>query len=190
MRVFKILMLGLLWAGASWAAPTDRYEELTGEEDDFEVIEREWKEQATEVPPLPEADRWRAVRLDELPPGQQAFIDLHSLTIGEKDLVIRYWLSIRSKGGGRMTSFEGLHCGKKAFVVYAWGNPRREPAVRKVRRPVWKPVREQRHAPWRWELMWDVLCSGEVPRTPRQIEQAVEGRYEQMNPFDNWTNDD
>ena len=183
-------LLLLLVCRQAQAAPTDRYEELTGEEDDFKVVEKPWKEHRGKVPPLPAEDQWSPVRLDELPEGQQAYIDLHSLTIGEKDEVVRYWLSIRSKGGGNMTDYEGLHCGKREFIIYAWGNARREPAVREVREAKWRPVREEVRSPWRWELMKDVLCSGEVPRTPRQIAESAAGRYELNNPFDNWTNDD
>lgn len=180
----------ILFSQGVLAEATDRYEELTGEEDDFDVVEKPWKEYRREVPPLPGKEQWQPVRLDSLPKSQHAFIDLGSLDIGSRDQVVRYWLAIRSDAGGAMTTYEGIHCGNRNFIIYAYGYPDREPHVRPVRNPKWKPVSGQRTAPYRWELMQDVLCSGEVPRTLRQIGQAAKGRFEKMNPFDNWTNDD
>lgn len=171
------------------AAPTDPYEELTGEQDDFDVVEKPWKEERGEIPPLPGEKQWSPVRLDTLPKNQHAFLDLHSLSVGAHDQVVRYWIRIRSDGGGNMTSYEGVHCGQRHYIVYAYAHPRRKPPVRKVPHPKWKNI-DSRGAAYRQELFQDVFCSGEAPRTLRQIRQAAQGRYEQMNPWDNWTNDD
>jgi len=186
----RLILLVILFSQGVLAESTDRYEELTGEEDDFDVVEKPWQEQRGEVPPLPGKDQWLPVRLDTLPKDQHAFIDLDTLTIGARDQVVRYWLSIRSSGGGSMTTYEGVHCGNMEFIVYAYGYSDRKPSLRPVRTPKWKKIAAQRSAPYRWELAQDVLCSGEVPRTLRQIDQAAKGRFEKMNPFDNWTNDD
>ncbi len=179
----------LLAVSLAWAAPTDRYEELTGEHDDFDVEEKPWQEERGAVPPLPESG-WTEVQLDSLPPRQHAYLALDGVTVGEKDQVVRYWLSIRSEGGGEMTTYEGIHCGRRGFIVYAYGRPGRKPPVRKARHPWWKPLEAVHGLRYRLELAEDVFCSGEVPRTLRQIRQAAQGRYEQANPFDNWTNDD
>ena len=185
-----LLLLGTFCLQDARAASTDRYEELAGEADEFPAQERVWKEEPVELPALPGEDRWLPVRLDSLPDRQHAFIGLDSLSIGEKDQVVRYWFSIRSDGGGFLITHEGLHCGNRNFIIYAYGYPGKEPEVRPVRKPKWKGLFQQRFAAYRVELMKEVLCSGEVPRSLRQIEQAVKGRYEKMNPFDNWTNDD
>ena len=170
--------------------PTDRYEELTGEQDDFEVIEKEWKEGASEIPPFPDDEMWQPVQIDSLPKHQKAFLDINSLSVSDKDFVVRYWLLIRSKAGGYMASFEGLRCATKEYIVYAYGNPRRDPVVRKVKRPKWKRFGRSRKFDYRVELAEDFFCTGEIPRHRYQIEQAIKGLYEQLNPFDNWTNDD
>ena len=191
MPIYKYLIpLVILFSRGVLAEPADRYDEITGEADDFDVVEKPWKEERGEIPPLPGKGDWVPVRLDSLPRNQHAFIDLKRLTIGKRDQVVRYWLSIRSDGGSAMTTYEGLHCGNRNFVIYAYAYPRRKPPLRPVRNPKWKPLKGWKGNAYRWELMQDVLCSGEVPRSLRQIEESAKGRYEKMNPFDNWTNDD
>ena len=191
MPIFKYLIpLLILFSAPLLAEPADRYEEMTGEQDEFDVVEKPWKEERGEIAPLPGKGDWVPVRLDTLPRNQNAFIDLKTLTIGRRDQVVRYWLSIRSNAGGNMTTYEGLHCGNRNYIIYAYAYPQRKPPLRPVREPKWKPVKDWGGSAYRWELMKDVLCSGEVPRTPRQIGDAAKGRFEKMNPFDNWTNDD
>ncbi|WP_456379070.1 CNP1-like family protein [Thiolapillus sp.] len=186
-----VVLLALLFfvAGVLHSAPTDRYEELTGDQDDFEANVKEWKESRSEIPALPDDDAWTQVQIDSLPKNQRAFLDMSTLSISDKDYVVRYWLLVRSTAGGYTATFEGLRCGTGEYVVYAYGNPRRKPAVREVRKPKWKGIGGVRSA-YRKELAEDVFCTGGVPRQRYQIEQAVQGRFEQLNPFDNWTNDD
>ncbi len=192
MDFIRSLILLALLPTLCLAAPTDRYEELTGEQDDFDAEEKApWREERGEVPPLPGEDAWTEVRLDSLPARQHAFLALDSVSIGERDLVVRYWISIRSDGGGRLTTYEGVHCGQGNYIVYAYAHPRRDPRVRRVAEPKWKALSDARGGlRYRQELAHDVLCSGETPRSLRQIRDAALGRYEKANPFDNWTNDD
>ena len=188
-RISLLLLCGLLLGQGGVNAATDRYDEITRDQD-FDVVEKPWKEERGEIPPLPGQGDWTEVRLDTLPKNQHAFLDLNSLGVGRQDQVVRYWIRIRSNGGGEMITYEGMHCGQRNYIVYAYAHPRRKPPVRKVSLPKWKPVEGRALNAYREELMRDVFCSGEVPRTLRQIRQAARGRYEQMNPFDNWTNDD
>lgn len=186
-----VVLLALLFSVTSLlhSAPTDRYEELTGDQDDFEVNVKEWKERFSGIPPLPEDDAWTQVQIDSLPENQRAFLDMGTLSVSDKDYVVRYWLLFRSTAGAYTATFEGLRCGTEEYVVYAYGNPRRKPAVREVKTPKWKAIGGARSA-YRKELAEDVFCTGGVPRERYQIEQAVKGLFEQRNPFDNWTNDD
>ncbi len=185
-----LILLGIFLFHAALAAPTERHADLTADLNDSAAVEKPWKEVRGEIPPIPEESQWTEVRVDTLPENQHAFLALDSVSVGEKDLVVRYWLSIRSDGGGFMTTYEGLHCGQRNYIVYAYAHPRRKPPLRKVRNPKWKPVSASRNMRYRVELTDDVFCSGRVPRTVRQIRQSALGRYEQANPFDNWTNDD
>jgi len=180
----------LLCVGGLWAAPTDRYEELTGEQDDFEADVKEWKEFRTEIPPLPEDDAWTEVPLDALPKNMHAFLDMDSLNRSDKDFVLRYWLLIRSDKGAYTATWEGLRCSAREYVIYAWGYKNRKVALRRAKQPRWRPLSAQSSGNYRLELADDVFCAGETPRRKFQIEQAVKGLYEAHNPFNNWMNDD
>ncbi|WP_456448877.1 CNP1-like family protein [Thiolapillus sp.] len=180
----------LLCAGGLLAAPTDRYEELTGDQDDFEADVKEWKEFRTEVPPVPADDAWTPVSIDALPKNLHAYLDMNSLNVSDKDFVVRYWLLIRSDKGAYTASFEGVRCSAREYILYAWGYKKRTPPVRPVKQPRWRPLGNGRSGNYRQELAEDVFCAGETPRRKYQIKQAVKGLYEAHNPFNNWMNDD
>ena len=188
-KIFSLLFFCLLW-GAGVAAPTDRYEELTGEEDDFKVIEKSWEESTARIPPLPAEKNWQEIRIDALPKGQHLYLDLSSLYIDKKDWVVRYWLLVRSDAGAFNATFEGMRCVTKEFVIYAYGVKDREPSVRQIKQPKWKKVGHRRQFNFRDELRADVFCAGETPRTKPEIEASAKGAYEYLNPFNNWVNDD
>lgn len=191
MIIKSTLLLFLLAAPVfCLAQPTDRYEELTGEQDEFDAVEKEWVEGRYEIPPLPEEKEWTPVQIDALPVNQHAYLHMKSLQRSDKDLVVRYWLLLRSDGGGYSAAYEGTRCATEEYITYAWGREKRQPQVRKVKQPRWKPIGIRKQGNYREELTRGIFCSGAVPRTRRQIEQSVQGRYEKMNPFDNWTNDD
>ena len=50
--------LMILSAGVLHSAPTDRYEELTGEADDLRYSGEEWQESETKIPDLPPESGW------------------------------------------------------------------------------------------------------------------------------------
>ncbi len=180
----------LLCGGALCAAPTDRYEELTGEQDDFDADVREWQEFRTEIPPLPEEDSWMPVSVDALPKNLHAYLDLNTLNLSDKDFVVRYWLLIRSDRGGHTATWEGVRCGTGEYVVYAYGYMNRKSPVRPVKQPKWRALSGRGGSNYRQELATDVFCAGTEPRKKFQVEQAVKGLYESHNPFNNWMNDD
>lgn len=192
MRIKQLMISVLLigFAAGIQAAPTDRYEEMTGEFDDFDGEVKEWKESFSEIPPLPQDSDWRQIRVDALPKNQTAYLDMNTLAISHKDFVVRYWLLIRSKAGAFTISYEGLRCSTKEYIVYAYANPRRKPVVRKQKMPKWKKYGLLKKGDYRAELAEDFFCTGEIPRQKRQIEQSARGLFEAHNPFDNWTNDD
>ncbi|WP_456407035.1 CNP1-like family protein [Thiolapillus sp.] len=185
-----LLALFVFVTGVAASAPTDRYEELTGDQDDFEASVKEWKEALGEIPPFPDDDAWKQVEIDVLPENQRAYLDMENLNVSEKDFVVRYWLLIRSSAGAFTATYEGLRCSSKEYVIYAYGDPRRDPVVRKVKKPKWREYGRMKRGNYRGELAQGYFCTGEIPRERYQIEQAVKGLFESHNPFDNWTNDD
>ena len=131
-----------------------------------------WRELAAEIPPLPNSAEFLPLQLDTLPRGMRAFLHLDSLTVGERDAVVRYWLLLTGQGGGFNATYEGVKCNTGEYKVYAYGNPERQRKVRVMPDPKWRAHGASRHD-LREELTRDYLCTGVTPRTLTQIESEV-----------------
>jgi len=182
-------ILLLFVATCAMAKPTDRYEELTGEQDDFDVIEKPWEESAFQVPELPADDGWVNFPMDSLPATQKLALSKNNITIDKKDWVVRYWVLISSTGGAYNAAYQGVRCRTREFVTYAYGQKNREPRVTLVKEPRWTDIGKRRKGNYTEELARYIFCSGEVPRTPREMEQAIDGRFELMNPYQDYFDD-
>lgn len=182
-------ILLLFVVACAMAKPTDRYEEVTGEEDDFDVIEKPWQESAVQVPELPEDDGWVTFSVDSLPSTQKLALSKNNITIDRKDWVVRYWVRISSTGGASNTAYQGVRCRTREFVTYAYGHKHRDPAVTLVKRPKWTEIGLRRKGNYTEELARYIFCSGEVPRKPREMEQAIDGKFELMNPYQDYFDD-
>ena len=177
----------LLFIAAGVAAEaTDRYEELTGEGDDFEVIETPWEESAVKVPELPEDDGWLTIAMDSLPSTQSLALGKDTIRIDKNDWVVRYWLLLRSTGGAYNAMYQGLRCKTRETITYAYGQKRREPVVVQVKEPRWVAIGPRRKGNYVQELSHYIFCSGEVPRTPQQIQDAIDGTFELKNPYQDY----
>ena len=183
------LILLLFIAASAIAEPTDRYEEVTGEEDDFDAIERPWTESAVQLPELPADDDWATIPMDSLPATQKLALGKNSIRIDKKDWVIRYWVLIRSTGGAYNAIFQGLRCSTREVITYAYGQKHRDPMVTPVKEPRWTDIGKRRKGNYHPELAHYVFCSGEVPRTPKQMEQAIDGVFEMTNPYQDYFDD-
>jgi len=183
------LLLLLFIAAGAIAAPTDRYEEVTGEEDDFDVIEKPWQESALQLPELPAEDAWATIPMDSLPATQELALGENSILIDKKDWVVRYWLLIRSTGGAYNASYQGLRCRTREVVTYAYGQKHRDPMVTRVKEPRWTAIGNRRKGNYHHELAHYIFCSGEVPRTPKQMQQAIDGVFELTNPYQDYFDD-
>jgi len=82
-------------ATSAMAKPTDRYEELTGEFDDFDAIEKSWERSDTPVPELPTEDGWVEIPMDSLPKTNVLSLDRNNIVIDKRDWVIRFWVEIK-----------------------------------------------------------------------------------------------
>ena len=65
------------------------------------------------------------------------FVDPKSLSIGE-DGVVRYILVVRTAGGAKNVSFEGIRCETREEKIYAIGHP--DGAWARVRHPHWRRI--------------------------------------------------
>lgn len=183
------LILLLFIAASAIAEPTDRYEEVTGEEDDFDAIERPWQESTIKVPKLPADDDWDTIPMDSLPATQKLALGKNSILIDKKDWVVRYWLLITSTGGAYNASYQGLRCRTRQFVTYAYGQKDQDPKVTPVKEPRWTDIGPRRRGNYHHELAHYIFCSDEVPRTPKQMQQAIDGVFELTNPYQEYFDD-
>ena len=179
-----ILLLFIVTSAAG--APTDRYEELTGEADDFEVIEKPWEESAVKIPELPADDGWVTVPMDSLPATQSLALGKNTIRIDKNDWVVRYWLLIRSTGGAYNAMYQGLRCKTGETINYAYGQKQLEPVVAPVKEPRWLAIGPRRRGNYAEELSHYIFCSGEVPRTPQQIQDAIDGTFGMKNPYQDY----
>jgi hypothetical protein len=183
------LILLLFIAASANAEPTDRYEELTGEQDDFDVIEKSWQESAAQVKDLPADDAWVTIPMDSLPSTQKLALSKNNINIDKKDWVVRYWVLIRSTGGAYNAAYQGLRCSTREVTTYAYGQKHRDPMVTRVKEPRWTDIGPRRKGNYTQELSHYIFCSGEVPRTPKQMEQAIDGVFERSNPYQEYFDD-
>ncbi len=78
-----------------------------------------WREVGVPLPPYPQAENLA----EFLIPGSTSFnffADTQSVRV-DTDGVVRYTVIARSKSGVENVSFEGIHCEKREFKVYALG---------------------------------------------------------------------
>jgi hypothetical protein len=79
-----------------------------------------WQEQAAELPAYPEQERLLEVAINTEGQPYRIYIDPASLTMGA-DQIARYAVVISSSSGVWNVSYEGLHCGERAYRRYAYG---------------------------------------------------------------------
>lgn len=183
--IFSIVIL--VFAGLShnpMAAPTDRYEELTGDADDFEVIEKPWREAGSEVAEFPAPEAWKKLRMDNAPAGFTLFLDVPGMTVNEQDYVTRYWIKLKSASGSESATYEAVRCSTGEYLVYAYGYENRDPRVTAVKLPRWQKLGQRQEGNYREELARYYLCAGVSPKTLKQVHQYLRGTYELNNPFD------
>lgn len=165
--IISLMQLALLVAAAPAPAadaadPYDRFRspaESESQEFDFDdSLIKPWKEQQTEVPVLSEADLQR-IRIDHGPAGMRYSIDTATLTVSEKDGVVRYWVVMES--GGRFTNvlYEGLKCGDLTYKTYAYASPRRTSLIKYMKTPRWERIGGLSGNDFRRDLAEYYLCS-------------------------------
>jgi hypothetical protein len=79
-----------------------------------------WQEQQAALPAYPEQDRLLEVAINTGGQPYKIYVDPDSLSMGE-DQVARYTVVIISSSGVWNVSYEGLHCGQRAYRRYAYG---------------------------------------------------------------------
>jgi hypothetical protein len=174
--------------GAALAADdTDPYEKFRSPSDsnaDFDFDDshiKPWKEGAAGIPVL-SLDGLNEIDIDHGPPGLNFKIDMETLSVGEQDGVVRYWVVTES--GGRRTNviYEGIHCAESTYKVYAYASPQRTSRIKPVSDPEWILIREGRND-YHFELMNAYFCWKGSPQTLIGIRNALRGSFNLESQF-------
>ncbi len=185
--VYWALLLWLLWAAVAPSVAADRegvnFPEYIGGDEGGEFnydsdLDTPWIENEAKVLAAPRPEDLTPVEIDSLPAGLTLRIDMSRIGFDPKDRVIRVWLSVSSPGGADNSSFEGFRCSTREYKVYAHANPRRDPPVGKVKRPLWRSVETRARINYRQELMNDYFCGIRGARNAREIRDVMTGAFE------------
>jgi hypothetical protein len=177
------IALAFLFTGVAVAQedadPYDPYRPDTAAGKEFKFdgsgIEK-WKEQQLDVPLLSEAGL-RRIDIAEGPVGVSDFyIDLDTLSIGEKDGIVRYWLVMESGGRRSNILYEGILCSDRKYKTFAYASPRRPSLVRYVEEPRWREIRGLSSRGYHYALVEDYFCVHGMPQPLSGIRAAVSGR--------------
>lgn len=88
------------------------------------------------------------------------FLDPTTLSVGD-DGVVRYALVIKTAGGARNVSFEGIHCAERQVKVYAMGTAAGQWS--RARNPEWRLIEKKTVNGHHAVLNREILCLDGVP---------------------------
>ncbi|OOZ51161.1 hypothetical protein BOW39_00720 [Solemya velum gill symbiont] len=179
-RVVILTVVALFLAGEAQSRDrTDLYEQFRSENERYEFefdesLVEQWKEQVKDVPKL-NLKKLRELDIDHGPVGAAVYVDESSLTVNEKDRMVRYWMVMKT-GSGRYgsMSYEGIRCGTGQYKNYAYTSARDPDNIRPIKSPKWREIRQNTRDP-RHEMARDYFCAGVIPRTQAGVIKAVRG---------------
>ena len=127
----------------------------------------DWKEDDFKFPPLPKEENLVEFYVNATTSAKY-YIDWTSLITGTADQVIRYVAVIKTAGGARNVSFEGVRCDTSEMRLYATTNS--EGVWSKSRNTEWRRVNKER-TPQQYALNYLYFCPDFTP-----IKTRAEGR--------------
>lgn len=132
-----------------------------GQHLDFE--EKPWEEVTPTLPPMSAEDKLAEFYVGPVT-RNRFFIDPASVDVGS-DGVLRYTLVVRTAGGAKNVSYEGLRCATREVRLYAFG--RADGSWAKARSDKWARVFNNELNRHHAALMQDVFCPEGVAVTMR-----------------------
>jgi hypothetical protein len=172
--LFKTLLIVVLSILASSASARKivvdgNQESLPDQKYEYEEGEA-WKEIDIKIPPYPDDGDLMELYLDVANQSKFTYyMDEESLSISEKDYVVRYTLVIESKRGTRNIFYEGMRCNTLEYKTYAFGTGKGK--FRPSRKPEWKSMLDSGYRKLRMDLMEYYLCDDR--RLPRKKHEIV-----------------
>lgn len=162
MRRLYWLLLWLISGGA--AAQWDGWDYT------FDREIKPWKELESQIPSYP-ADGQLLEFYVSPTTSHKFYVDAKSVSVGT-DGIVRYTLVIRTVGGARNVSFEGIKCESREQKYYAIGQS--DKSWTRARNPQWRSIlfwdSNSQHA----ALFTDYFCDGKTTAgTAKQITDAL-----------------
>jgi hypothetical protein len=131
-----------------------------------------WKEDDFAFPPLPKEENLVEYYVSATARAKY-YIDWTSILTGSADQVVRYVTVVKTDGGARNVSFEGVRCDTSETRLYATANS--EGVWSKARRSEWRRVNQER-SPQQYSLNYLYFCPDFMP-----IKTREEGRSALQN---------
>ena len=129
--------------------------------------EPRWQEEEPALPDFPREENLLEFYVSATT-ANRFFVDARSISVGA-DGVVRYSLVVRTAGGSRNVSFEGIRCAATEYRLYAMG--RADGTWTKARLSEWKPIENKPVNRHHAALNRDYFCPGTV-----LVRDAEEGR--------------
>lgn len=105
-------------------------------EEDYE--QKKWEELEVQMPPVPRPENLQSFFVSSATDNLFA-VDLPSISVGT-DGVVRYTLEIKTSGGARNVTYEGIRCQTRERRIYASG--RRDGTWSKARNSEWQKIQD------------------------------------------------
>jgi hypothetical protein len=99
-------------------------------------------------------------------------LDRAALSVGRDEGAVYYTVVIESTSGARNVAYEGIRCETLEYKIYAYGD--KGGAFQPVRNPAWKEIRADQYNRFRRDLHDFFLCENLLPRSPGDIQRALE----------------
>jgi hypothetical protein len=149
------------------------------EQDNPYVEGKKWAETDIKIPPYPDDSDLMDLEVDRPDDGFTYYIDEKSLSVSDKDYVVRYTMVIQSRRGTRNVFYEGIRCNTREYKTYAFGAGKGK--LRPRRKPEWKPVTETGYTRFRAHMMQYYFCEWRLPKQRKtivdKIKYATPGGY-------------
>lgn len=130
----------------------------------------QWAEDEIQLPGFPQDANLREFYVSPTT-THKYLIDASTLSVG-KDRVVRYVLVVRTSGGALNVTYEGIHCDRREFKIYATGY--RDGTWAMTRKPEWRPIENKPVNRHHAALSRDLFCPGGTAIvTPEEGREAL-----------------
>ena len=161
----------LLWLAALLVSPAAfgaLATEWAGWEYDFDEEQKSWKEIQAQIPAFPKEQNLILLEAGS-ETAHRFYVDAASVSVGA-DGVVRYTTVIKTTGGARNVTFEGMRCETREGKLYALG--RTDGTWSRARNPRWQRIVLRDLTPHHYVLYREYFCPSPARATAPKL--AVE----------------